>query len=448
MLNKFKNRYKKFKRGFKSGPDWVDIPTFIDNKKTKYQSPTLMLLLWIYAYYIKILTVPGRMLLSTVFMMFCYSVVFDTPIRIFSMILIALIATDLICGYLFRPFVKISRELPDRVRAGTPLQVNYTIENLRKLPVLNIHLDPIHQQKWLKLESDIASADGLAPYQTLKINAYIQSNKRGEYVLKPPFVSSSFPFGIFKWTCKGKHSSKILVYPKYEELNYISLPNSVRFQKKGISMLSKVGESMEFHACRDFRTGDNAKHIHWPTTARRGQLIVKEYQEEFLARTALIIDTFIPFQTTFFTLHRKTEYQNLEAALSLTAAIVHNLAYSDFIVDIFAAGSQVYHFKSGRSLANFDRILDILACIEPSKKTPFSELKSSIFEEIAGIGSVIIILLNWNKEREKVIQTLKILGVSVKVIFITEKPDSLENIPERSLIYTPKEIFSGRIKDI
>jgi uncharacterized protein (DUF58 family) len=448
MLNKFKNRYKKFKHGFKSGPDWVDIPTFIDNKKTKYQSPTLMLFFWIYAFYIKILTVPGRMLLSTVLMMFFYSTIFDTPIRTFSMILAALLITDLVFGFIFRPVVKINRNLPDRVRAGTPLQVSYTVENLRKFPVINIHLDPIHQQKWLKLESDIASCDGLAPHQTLQIKAFIQSERRGEYILKPPFVSSSFPFGIFKWTCRGRYSSKILVYPKYEELNFISLPDSIRFQKEGTSMLSKIGESMEFHACREFRTGDNAKHIHWPTTARRGQLIVKEFQEEFLARTALIIDTHIPFKTKFFSLKARTEFPNLEAALSLTAAIVHKLAYSDFIVDIFAAGSEVYHFKSGRSLANFDRILDILACIEPAKKTPFSELKPAVFEEIAGIGSAIIILLNWNKERGRLIQHLKVLGVSVKVIFITEKPDLLKDIPEKSQIFSPDEIASGKVKDL
>jgi len=448
MLKNIKNKYTRFKKLFRSGPDWVDMPGILDKKKSKYQSPTLMLFLWGYAYYIKILTVPGRMLLSTVIMMFFYSMIFETPIRIFSMVLLALLFADLLFGFIFRPKVRISRQLPERVRVGTPVQIDYKIVNLRKLPVFNLHIDPIHQQKWLKLESDIASADGLAPKRNMSITAFIQSNKRGEYVLKPTFISSSFPFGIFKWTCRDKKSSKILVYPRYEELNSLSLPDSVRFQKEGISMLSKVGESMEFHACRDFRTGDNSKHIHWPTTARRGQLIVREYQEEFLSRTALIIDTYLPFRSKFLKLYKKEEYPNLEAALSLAASIVHYLAHSDFVVDIFAAGSQVYHFKSGRSLANFDRILDILACIEPNYKHPFSELKSSVFEEIAGIGSAVVLLLTWNAERKKLVENLKILGVSVKIIFISENPEELNDVPEHSLVYSPEEIFSGYVKDI
>jgi uncharacterized protein (DUF58 family) len=448
MLKNLKIKYKNFRDHFKRGPDWVDIPYFL-NKKTKYQSPTLMILLWIYAYYIRVLTVPGRMLCSIIFLMFFYSMIFESPIRTFSMVLLAMLIVDIVVGYIFKPKIKIERSIPDRIRADSPIQINYTLTNKRNRPAFSLHIDPIHQQKWLKLEADISSSDGIGSNETITISSFLESHKRGEYILKPAFVSSSFPFGIFKWNSKNSLFQKILVYPKYEILHSLDLPVNSKFQKEGTSLVSNVGESMEFHACRDFRTGDNAKHIHWPSTARRGQLIVREFQEEFLCRIALIIDTYIPFLSNFFTLSPKTSFPELEAALSLTAAIAHHLAYGDYIVDVFAAGTNIYHFKSGRSLAQFDQILDILATIEPNHQHPISELEATVLEEIASIGSAMLIFLNWDKQRKKLVEQLQSHGVNLKIIFITKNSDKIiDGIPKNSRFFTPEEIFSGNIRNI
>ena len=448
MLKGLKVKYSNFRKRFKSGPDWIDVPKFLTKGK-KYQSPTLMILVWLYAFYIRTLTVPGRMLCSIIFLMFFYSMIFESPIRTFSMILTAMLIVDITIGYIFRPKIKIKRTIPDRVRANSQIQINYTLTNQRNRPAFTLHIDPIHQQKWLKLEANISSSDGIKGKETIAISAFLQVNKRGEYILKPAFVSSSFPFGIFKWNSKNTLFQKVLVYPTYEILHTLDLPINSKFQKEGTSLVSKVGESMEFHACREFRTGDNAKHIHWPSTARSGQLIVREFQEEFLCRIALIIDTYIPFLSTFFTFSPKTSYPELEAALSLTASIAHHLAYGDYIVDVFAAGTNVYHFKSGRSLAQFDQILDILATIEPNHKHPISELKTTVLEEVASIGSAMLILLNWDKERKQLVDQLQSYGVKLKIIFITENPKKIiHNLPKNTQIFTPNEIFSGKIRSI
>jgi uncharacterized protein (DUF58 family) len=205
---------------------------------------------------------------------------------------------------------------------------------------------------------------------------------------------------------------------------------------------------MEFHACRDFRTGDNAKHIHWPTTARKGELIVREFQEEYLCRIALIVDTYVPPNNNLLTLKPKNYFPDFEAALSLIAALSHYLAHGDYIVDIFAAGPSVYHFKGGRSLAQLDQILDILACIEPNRKEPISQLTTSVVEEIAGIGSAMLLLLKWDTPRRKLVEQLKVHGVAVKIIIVVENRDNLIEIPPDASVYTAEEIFGGNVKEI
>lgn len=448
FLSKTKNLYKRIEKRFYSGPDWIDLPSYLDQRTSAYQSPTLLLLAWGYAYYVRILTIPGRMIISAVFLVILYSMIIEGPIRVFAFILIGVISVDIILGFIFRPKLNIIRKTPERVRAGNPIKIEYTISNLRSIPAWNLHLDPINQQKWLKLEADIASLDLIKGKKTTSISAYMQSERRGEFILKPPFAASAFPFGITKWTCRNKTCQKVRVYPRFEPLNSLSLPVNSRFQREGTSMVSHVGESLEFHACRDFRTGDNAKHIHWPTTARKGELIVREFQEEHLCRIALIVDTYIPSHSHFFKFKPKKYFPDFEAALSLTAALSHNLAHGDYIVDIFAAGPNVYHFKGGRSLAQLDQILDILACIEPNRNNPISELEATVAEEIAGIGSVMLLLLKWDKARRKLVEQLQSYGIATKIIFITEDRKNIKEIPDNADLYTADEIFSGNVRDI
>lgn len=448
ILKKLKGWYKRLEKRFYVGPDWIDLPDFLIQSKSNYRSPTLLLIAWCYAFYVRILTIPGRMIISAVFLVFLYSMIIEGPIRNYSFILVGILFVDIVTGFIFRPKLTIDRKTPERVRAGSPIKIEYIINNIRKLPVWNLHLDPIHQQRWLKLEADIASIDSIRPHQQTTMTAYLQSERRGEYVLKPSFASAAFPFGIIKWSCRNKISQKIKVYPRFEPLNSLQLPVNSKFQREGVSLVSHVGESMEFHACRDFRTGDNAKHIHWPTTARRGELIVREFQEEYLCRIALIIDTFIPQQNRFLSLKQKNYFPDLEAALSLTAALSHNLAHGDYIVDIFAAGPNIYHFKGGRSLAQLDQILDILSCIEPNRKEPISNLEEVVVEEIASIGTAMILLLNWDKDRQKLVEQLQIYGIALKIIIITEDGEKLKDVPEHATVYHAKDILNGNVRDI
>jgi uncharacterized protein (DUF58 family) len=211
-------------------------------------------------------------------------------------------------------------------------------------------------------------------------------------------------------------------------------------------MASKVGESLEFHACREFRVGDNPKHIHWPTTARKNELVVKEFQEEHLSRIALIVDTYAPDFHRFLTLRVRTESKELEAALSITAALAHHLANGDHIVDIFAVGPDIYHFKGGRSLAQLDQILDILACIEPNKKDAIAELEQEVVEEIAGIGAAVLALSRWDDHRKELVEKLRSEGAAVKILIISETPP--ETPPPDSIALSPDDILSGAVRDL
>jgi uncharacterized protein (DUF58 family) len=439
-------RLKRLEKGFFEGPSWIDKPRWLSRKKKGYRSPTVYLFLWVYACYSRLFTIPGRLMASAAFLIILYGAVLGGPIRTLAFALIAVLCVDFIFGFVFRPKLRIDRKVPCRIRAGEPIKVEYEISNIRSLPAWNIHIDTIRQQGWLNLEADVASVDSIPGKSRAYIRSYLQARARGEYTFNPPTASSAFPFGILKWTCVGRERQQILVYPKFAPLNSLELPVSPRFQREGMNLASKVGESLEFHACREFRVGDNPKHIHWPTTARKNELVIREYQEEHLSRIALLVDTYTPEVNKFFTLKIKRESPELEAALSITTALSHHLARGDHIVDIFAIGPDIYHFKGGRSLAQFDQILDILACIEPNKKDAIADLETEVLEEIAGIGSAVLALLRWDEPRKRLVEELREQGVAVKILIINDSPPS--RAPMGSVILSPEDILEGKVRDL
>jgi uncharacterized protein (DUF58 family) len=442
-----KSFFKNFRRRFYEGPDWIELPGYVRN--STYRSPTLLIIAWTYAYYTSFFTVAGRIIIAISFLIISYSLtLMQNPIRLLAFSLIAIFAGDFIVGFLLRPRLRIRRDIPLRARAGNPLRIDYHIENLRPIPVWNVSVDSHLPNSSLKHYGGQTTTESIPARTEVNLSSYLISERRGVYNLPIPLADSTFPFGVFRWSSRGNEPQRLLIYPDYTTLNSIKLPVGLRYQRNALPRISKVGESMEFLGCREFRTGDNPRHIHWPSTARTGEIIVREFQDEYISRMALIVDTSIKKTGSLSRMFSAREplYNELEAALSLSAAVAENLIKGDFVVDIFAAGPEIYHLKTGRSLAQFENILDILACIDPCHGECFVELKQEILNEISDIGSAIVILLKWDKHREDLVRRLAESGTAVKTVIIHGK--EIPQGPPDALYLSFEAVLSGKVKDV
>jgi len=279
----------------------------------------------------------------------------------------------------------------------------------------------------------------------LRVRNSMISLRRGQIVLSRPLIEASFPFCIFQWSCRDAGTHSLLVHPSFTSLQSLSLPIGQRYQRHGTALVSKVGESPDFLGCRDFRTGDDMRRIHWRSTARTGNLVVREFQEEYLCRIAMIVDTFVapdPFWRRI--IGSPVSHDEFESAISLTAALAEYLARGDYVVDIFAAGPDIYHFQGGRSLGYFENILDILACLEPNRGEPVRTLSPAVLDEVSGIGCAVAVLLKWDESRRQLIESMAKEGVAVKIILIASKKPT--DLPEAASVLSAEDIFSGRVK--
>ncbi len=440
------NRWRKLRENYLNGPDWIRIPDLLISGK--YKSPTVMIFSWLYAWYIRCFTLPGRMIVMVSPLLFGYTLLsVRTPIRILAFAVAAIFAVDFFFGLTFRPFLRIRRSAPPRARAGSEVEIDYELYNRRTLlPAVDVELDAYFRDKGLEFVTDPASVNMIPGRRRQALRARVVARRRGLYTLPAPIADSRFPLALFKWSCRDGNTEKLHIYPAFHPLLDLVLPVGKRFQREGTSRVSKVGESLDFAGCRDFRSGDDPRHIHWQSTARTGKLIVREYQEEYLSRVAVIVDTCVKPPSFSFRLRKtlKPEYPQLEAAISLTASLADFLARGDFVIDFFAAGPEVYHFKGGRSLACLDSILDILSCLEPNINKPLEALTPMIMDEITGIGSAVVVLLDWNEERKLLIENLKRHGVALKLILIHGHEETM--IPEEATYFSPDDILKGNVK--
>ena len=218
------------------------------------------------------------------------------------------------------------------------------------------------------------------------------------------------PLGLFKTYRHQAEPVSVLVLPKRYPVPALSLPGKRCYQQGGINLAMSVGDAVEFVALRDYRPGDPSRNIHWKSWARRGKPVVKEFQDEFFTRHALVLDTFVlPGGQTRF-----------EEAVSVAASFACQLLTQDTLLDFMFVGEKAYQFTGGRGLSHLDEMLEILACVEACEECSFSKLIPLVMQHTSTLSACICILLEWDEPRRELIRKLRTAGIPALGLLVCE----------------------------
>ncbi|TNF98407.1 MAG: DUF58 domain-containing protein [Gammaproteobacteria bacterium] len=248
--------------------------------------------------------------------------------------------------------------------------------------------------------------------EAVRFDMKLHPLRRGYLHFSRCSVTRADPLGLFRSRVSQHVDDKILILPKRYRLPVIDLPGSRRFQQGGVTLASEIGESDEFVSLRDYRPGDPLRHVHWKSLARTGKPIVKQYQDEYFSRHALILDTFT---------EGVTEHSAFEAAVSVAASFTSTIDTSESLLDLLFVGAKATHVTAGRSLGQADQLLEVLACVEPCTQHLFDTLTQSVMANSSRISGCICVLLNWNEERQKLLRRLRTAGVPSMVLLISDR---------------------------
>jgi uncharacterized protein (DUF58 family) len=259
-------------------------------------------------------------------------------------------------------------------------------------------------------EAWVAVAPGGATDVTLQIAA----PRRGRYLLRGATARLTDPLRLLAGPPARIQDQAVIVYPRYFTIDEMQVPLGRRYQPGGIPLTSSTGDAIEFVGTREYREGDPIRNIHWRSWARRGAPVVKEYQEEYFCRIALILDTFLPRRPS------PADLEAFEAGISVLASVADFFSRSEFVVDILAAGPDVYEVSAGRSLAYLDNILDVLACLEPCYDPPFARIGPHLFDKLAQLTTVVAVLQDWDAARADFLRAVQAQGTSVRGFVVRE----------------------------
>lgn len=365
-------------------------------------------ILWLYNLYLGRLTPGGRVLLwgaiATTILQF--GGLAEPLVYCFAGCACSLLAAVL-AGFAFRPRLQMSRRILTFPTAGEIFSYRVGVRNVGTRTARSIVIEERGLSADVRPVGEPPMIELLEPGEQVYVTLKLRCIRRGAYELEQLQGASVFPAGLYKSGQKVSVTDRLLVFPRVADVGTLEIPHSRNHQPGGIAVASHVGESTEFLGMRDWRQGDRLRDIHWPSTARVGRLIAKEFQEEYFVRLAVVLDVDAP---------RARDAVRLERAVSLTAGITDVLARKEYIVDIFAAGDDVYHFQAGRSLAYLGNILEILACVDPGRRLDTQGLESILLPEAPRLSAVIFVMMDWDDERAHLVQGLKSQGLAVRVI--------------------------------
>jgi uncharacterized protein (DUF58 family) len=436
---------RKAQKRFYDGPALFNFP---GRRISGYRSPNVLIGQWLHAFTVKHFTVSGRMLILITGPFFVAGLTtLLTPVYFLSLTLVSLFIADFVVGWLLRPRVAITRTFQESSDCHALVRINYTVRNIGRLPAWNLYVDAVPLPIFLRpADAAIPYVDHLGPGEEVQLTREIVTERRGSHLLPLPTADSAFPFGLWRWGCHGLPTHPLLVYPDYARLSQIVMPSRERVQHRGISAGNRAGHSMEFLGCREYRHGDNPRHIHAQSWARLGQPIVKEFREETMQRITLVVDVHMPPLAQWYKLTRRINIQ-FEAAMSLTAAIADRLHEDNFTIDMLIPGHEDHRLReSGRD--HFWNILEVLACLDEVTDVAFPELSNDDMVELAEIGAVILVLLDWDARRRELVQDMLAAGIQVKVIIATRRRTTLPlDVPDATVVLA-KEIVAGHVTEL
>ena len=369
------------------------------------------------------LTDPGKLLLiGTLLAMAAGSLTLAVPIYHLFTAMICLLVLTWATALVLRPRVRITGDLPNKVVAGQAVTARFQVTNLsRFLPAYDVSLGLFHLPSSLKELQPGRIVRRIAPGQTVEMDVRLLPLRRGLYEVEGPRAFTTFPFNLFRSGRWSLRTESILVLPDFHPLADVDIPIGTRYQPGGISMTSNVGESPEYIGNRPYRPGDSLRRIDPRAWARLAEPVVREYNEEYYCRIALVLDTFIPRRRR----RPPTGFAELEAGVSLTAAVADVMSRGEYIIDIFAAGPDLYVFRTGRHTAHFESVLEILACVDACRANPFETVGPALADELNNMSAVVFVMLDWDPAREALVRTAVESGCSVKLILVRDKKPTL-----------------------
>lgn len=177
------------------------------------------------------------------------------------------------------------RRLPPRgVTVGHEARISYEATNhKRRFPSMAIEL----REAGLEEPAYFAR---IGPLETETGRSAHRFVRRGIYPLGAVTISTSFPFGLFVKERDVEQPGELVVWPRHDRPVRAPFPDGGRTRVRGHAIAGAPGTRGDYRGLRPYRPGDDPKDIHWRTSARLREPVVREYERDASETLWIVLD--------------------------------------------------------------------------------------------------------------------------------------------------------------
>jgi uncharacterized protein (DUF58 family) len=190
---------------------------------------------------------------------------------------------------------------------------------------------------------------------------------RGRYPIESARAVLEDPFGLERVEIALPAGESVLVYPRLVDLDTLFSDSGAR-ALEGRRLLLRRPTGFDLHSVRDYEQGESLRRVHWPTTAKRGHLMVKELEDAPRDETAVLLDG--DAATVVGNAPETTFELQVQAAGSILKAHAARGRRASLIVNCASRAYQRVHSFDGDWL----RAFETLAAVEPDGPTPLAAM--------------------------------------------------------------------------
>ncbi len=393
-------------------------------------------------------TPAGAMMVGIVFLsgLFGFNILKTSLYQMMSLAICFVVFSFIASLFPFRFQTRVKRHLPDCITAGNKMVYEIQITNLSPIVQKGLILyenvvDPRPSLKTLLEQkepfehrrniwdrkvlyfrwvwqinknmnaffSPIALPD-LPVGETIRVSINMTARFRGYIHFSGITFGRPDILGLFNRLVHIKLSEKLLVLPRPSKVEIPMLESRRQYHPGGIQLASSIGNSDEFMGLRPYRPGDPLRNVHWKSFAKTNELVIKEFEDEFFQRQALVLDTAATVEV----------HAIFEEAVSIASYCISSIKTPDSVMDLMFAGNQAYSFSSGRGLGNTDKMLEILACVEACEDSNIRGMVPTLQEKITSFSSAICIFLDWKSSHKQIVDIFEQAALPSYIIVLAK----------------------------
>jgi uncharacterized protein (DUF58 family) len=314
--------------------------------------------------------------------------------------------------------IELERHAPEVAFQGDEVRVGLVARNASRRMRLAIELLDEH------LEPTRAFVPRLAPDEAVEIESTRTARRRGLQDDAPVVLASAAPFGVAERRRRVVVPGSTIVFPRLVPLDGLAFLEAAPTPERAMHATPRRGTGPEYLGIREYRTGDSMRHVHWPSTARHGELMVREFEREQTRRLAIVVDAVADATS-------EQGATPLDVACSVAASVA-------FAAHAAGQGVRLISAAAGEpiSLSRADprAVLRWLAELGPGAGLPVARLLGELGPEVLGVETVLVVAPTWRSnagpELEDAVSDLARRAPRVVVALVeVDRFDGLDRTP-------------------